>query len=79
MAKGKRKIIPNAVRRKVRAFVTSEQGQVSKQSVVTLGAFLGSAALGAIIAAKSAEGAAVKIEFDTDAQGKIIRIRGTYV
>ena len=75
----KRKIVPNEVKKKVSTFIRSEQGQVSKHSLVTLGAFLGSAALGAILAAKTASAGSVSISVNTDSGGKIVSIRGSYV
>ncbi len=74
----KQKIVPNEVKRKVSTFIRSEQGQVSKHSLVTLGAFLGSAALGAILAAKTVSGGSVSISVNTDSGGKIVSIRGSY-
>lgn len=74
----KRKIVPNGVKRKVRTFIASERGQVSKHSLVTLGAFLGTAALGAIIAAKTIKAGTVSVSLDTTGQGKVVTVRGTY-
>ncbi len=74
----KRKIIPNEVRQKVGAFIAGERGQVSKQSLLSLGAFLGSAAIGGILA--SSEVKAGQVRIDVTAQGgHITSIRGVYV
>ena len=78
MPKKKRKIVPNAVKEKVRTFIKSERGRVSKSSMVQLGAFLGSAALGAILAAKNAQAGSVSINVEYGSDGTITRIRGTY-
>lgn len=74
----KRKIVPNEVKQKVRTFIKSERGQVSKHSLVTLGAFLGTAALGAIIAAKTIKAGTVTVTLDTDDSGKVVRVVGSY-
>ena len=75
---GKRKIVPNKVKQKIRTFIVSERGQVSKHSLITLGAFLGTAALGAIIAAKTIKAGTVTVNLDTTGQGKVVTVRGTY-
>ncbi|MBS3165186.1 hypothetical protein J4439_07190 [Candidatus Woesearchaeota archaeon] len=69
--------VPNNVKKKVRLFLRSERGQVSKEGLLTLGAFLGSAALAGILAAKAAQGATT-ITFDKTGDGAIVRIRGSY-
>ncbi len=77
----KKKIVPNEVKQKVRAFITSEKGKVSKQSLVSLGAFLGSAAVGGIIAAKSVQAGSVSISMTANPgneTGEIMRIVGSY-
>lgn len=75
-----RKIVPNAVKEKIRAFVKSERGQVSRTSVLTLSAFLGSAAIAGIIAAKTIQASSVSVNLITNPGqgGTVVRIRGTY-
>lgn len=74
----KRKIVPNEVKEKVSTFIRSERGQVSKHSLMTLGAFLGSAALGAILAAKTVRAGMVTITLNTEPGGKVTSISGSY-
>lgn len=40
------------VKKKVSAFIRSEEGRISKQSLMAVGAFLGGAALAGVLAAK---------------------------
>jgi len=43
------------IKKKISAYVLGEEGKISKQSIITLGAFLGAAALGGVLTAKDAK------------------------
>ncbi len=51
-----RMVIPT-VTETISSYIMSEEGKISKQALITLGAFLGGAALAAFFEAGSAEGA----------------------
>jgi len=44
------------IKKKISAYVLGEEGKISKQSIMTLGAFLGAAALGGILSSKEVKG-----------------------
>ncbi|MFH1849272.1 MAG: hypothetical protein ABH879_03735 [archaeon] len=49
------------IKKKLAAYVKSEKGKISKQSMVTVGAFIGTAAVAAALASKSVKAGVVTV------------------
>jgi len=58
--KGAREIIPR-LKKTLGDYARGESGKISKQSMLTVGAIVGGAAIGAAIASKSAKGAGARL------------------
>ena len=50
----KKPLLPK-IKKKISSFVMEEEGKISKQSLFTLGAFIGSAAIAAVLASKKVD------------------------
>ncbi len=61
VAKSKKKGILPKLKKDISSFAKSESGQISKQSMLTVGSVVGGAAIGAAIASKSAKGAGMRL------------------
>jgi hypothetical protein len=67
-------ILPK-VKKKLSAFISSEQGSVSKQSLLTIGTFVGTAAIAGVMAARNIRANQLTIQFVGWEGGQFI-IRG---
>jgi len=59
-AKKKRSFLPK-LKKSLSSYARSERGQISKQSMLTVGSIVGGAAIGAAIASKSVKGAGIRL------------------
>ncbi len=70
--KGAKEIIPR-LKKTLGAYARGESGKISKQSMLTVGAIVGGAAIGAAIASKSAKGAGIRL-FRSVGKSRIIHL-----
>ena len=70
--KGAKDIIPR-LKKTLGAYARCESGKISKQSMLTVGAIVGGAAIGAAIASKSAKGAGIRL-FRSVGKSRIIQL-----
>ncbi len=63
------------IKEKLGLFLKRENGRISKKSVLTVGAIVGTAAVASIVASKSAKGLTAWLDPE---EGRPVTIHGTY-
>ena len=65
------------IKKKVSAYILGEEGRIAKQSLISLGALLGTVALGTILASQSSEAGTSVSHKVTHSNNPTLRVSGT--